>query len=90
LSGEHAEEYSAIGTLRRDRHLLGMISKRDPADYCFAVMRRGTLAKPWRWEIYRAGQTYPVERSPVLFESMAQAVREGKKALAEFLDKRAA
>ena len=85
-----AGKLPTIGTLRRDRHLLGMISKRDPADYCFAVRRRGTLQKPWRWEIYRAGQSYPVERSPVLFESMGQAVREGKKALAEFLDKRAA
>jgi len=66
-----------------------MITRLDPSDYCFAVRRRGTLAKPWRWEIYRAGQSNPVKRSPVFFESMAQAIREGKKALGEFLDKRA-
>jgi hypothetical protein len=67
-----------------------MISILDQTDYRFAVKRRGTHSKPWRWEIYRAGQSNPIGRSPVFFESMAQATREGKKALAEFLGERAA
>jgi hypothetical protein len=62
----------------------------DPADYSFVVKRRGTPQKPWRWEIYRAGTSAPVERSPVFFESMAEAAKQGKKALAQFLVKQAA
>jgi hypothetical protein len=61
----------------------------DPADYSFVVKRRGNLPKPWRWEIYCAGRA-PVERSPVCFESMTEAIKEGKKALGHFLAKRAA
>jgi hypothetical protein len=62
----------------------------DPADYSFVVKRRGNLPKPWRWEIYCAGRSAPVERSPVGFESMTEAIKEGKKALGHFLAKRAA
>jgi hypothetical protein len=62
----------------------------DPADYSFVVKRRGNPPKPWRWEIYCAGKVVPVERSPVFFESMAEAAKEGKKALAHLLAKQAA
>jgi len=62
----------------------------DPADYSFVVKRRGTPEKPWRWEIYCAGKSAPLERSPVFFESMAEAAKDGKKALGQFLAKRAA
>ena len=54
----------------------------DPTDYSLAVKRRGRSAKPWRWEIYRPCKTVPVERSAIFFESMAEAAKEGKKALA--------
>jgi hypothetical protein len=54
------------------------------------VKRRGSPAKPWRWEIYRAGRSGLVECSPDFFESMAEAAKEGKKALARFLVKQAA
>ena len=54
----------------------------DPADYSVAVKRRGSPVKPWRWEIYSPCKTVPVERSSVFFESMAEAAREGKRALA--------
>jgi hypothetical protein len=54
----------------------------DPADYSLAVKRRGRPAKPWRWEIYCPCKTVPVERSSDFFESMAEAAKEGKKALA--------
>ncbi len=59
----------------------------DPADYSFVIKRRGSPPKPWRWEIYRAGTAVPIERSPV---SMAEAAKEGKKALAHLLAKQAA
>jgi hypothetical protein len=59
----------------------------DPTDYSVVVKLRGTQPKPWRWEIYCAGKAGPVERSPVFFESMAAAVKEGKKALAHLLAK---
>jgi hypothetical protein len=54
----------------------------DPADYSLAVKRRGRPAKPWRWEIYCPCKTVPVERSAIFFESMAEAAKEGKRALA--------
>ena len=69
---------------------LRRVMKLDPTDYSFAVKRRGSLPTIWRWEIYRAGKSDPVKRSAVLFESMAQATREGKKALADLLAGRAA
>ena len=62
----------------------------DPADYSFVGKRRGNPPKPWRWENYCAGKAVPVERSPVFFESMAEAAKEGKKALARLLVKQAA
>ena len=62
----------------------------DPADYSFVIKRRGSPPNPWRWEIYRAGTAIPIERSPVFFESMAEAAKEGKKALAQLLAKRVA
>ena len=62
----------------------------DPADYSFVVKRRGNPPKPWRWEIYRAGKNDPVGRSAVFFESMAEALKEGKKAFAHFLTKQQA
>jgi hypothetical protein len=60
----------------------------DPSDYSFVVKRRGSPPKPWRWEIYCAGRSGPVERSPGFFESMAEAAKEGKKALGRFLANR--
>jgi hypothetical protein len=59
----------------------------DPSDYSFVVKRRGSPAKPWRLEIYCAGRSGPVERSPGFFESMAEAAKEGKKALGRLLAK---
>ena len=64
--------------------------KFDPADYSFAVKLRGAPPKPWRWEIYCACKAAPVERSPIFFESMTEATKAGKKALAHLLAKQAA
>jgi hypothetical protein len=62
--------------------------KLDPADYSFVVKRRGGPAKPWTWEIYRACKGVPIDRSPIFFESMAEASKAGKQALAHLLAKR--
>lgn len=60
----------------------------NPADYSIVVKLRGTPPKPWRWEIYRAGRRGgPIKSSAVLFETMTEATREGKKALAQLLAK---
>ena len=61
--------------------------KFDPNDYSVVVKLRGSPAKPWRWEIYCACKSVPVERSSVFFESMSGANRAGKKALAHLLAK---
>jgi hypothetical protein len=52
-----------------------------------ATIDQGIRVVPWRWEIYCAGKPAPVERSPVFFESMAEAIKEGKEALAHLLAK---
>ena len=54
---------------------------RDHSDFSVAVKHRGEAPKPWRWEIYRAGRSSPIERSEVFFESMSAAGRAGKAAL---------
>jgi hypothetical protein len=73
--------------LRASTFARAVIGEPDPADYSFVVKRRGGPSKPWRWEIYCACKAVPVERSPIFFESMAEAVKAGKKALADFLAK---
>jgi hypothetical protein len=62
----------------------------EPEDFSFVVKMRGTSAEPWVWEIHRAARSGPVERSPVFYKSMAEAIREGKKALARILKAKAA
>jgi hypothetical protein len=62
----------------------------DPSDYSFVVKIRAGPPKPWVWEIYRAGRSGPVKRSPIFFETMAEASKEGKKALERFRAKPAA
>src|SRR5262245_30038461 len=56
-------------------------------DYSVVVKLRGNPPKAWKWEIYRAGRWGPLESSPVFFENMAMAGKEGKKALARLLAK---
>jgi hypothetical protein len=46
---------------------------------------RASPPKPWRWEIYRAGRTIPIEHSEVFFESFAEANRAGKAAFRSLL-----
>ena len=51
-------------------------------DYTLAIKNRGRPPKPWRWEIYVAGKSKPVQQSE-FFETMSDATRAGKVALAE-------
>lgn len=59
----------------------------DPTDYSVVVKHRAPPPNPWRWEIYRAGRTSPVERSLIYFQSRGTASLAGQKALAQLLDK---
>lgn len=56
------------------------------ADFSVVVKNRARPPKPWRWEIYRAGRTSPVDHSEIYFESMSEASRAGKAALKLMLD----
>jgi len=58
-------------------------------DYTLAIKNKGRPPKPWRWEIYTAGKSKPVRQSE-FFETMSEATRTGKMALAELQAKRAA
>jgi hypothetical protein len=60
----------------------------EPADYSVVVKLRGSPPRAWTWEmIYRACRCGPLETSPIFFESMAVAAKEGKRALARLLAK---
>jgi hypothetical protein len=59
-----------------------------PADYSVVVKRRDPGEKPWRWEIWVAGKSRPIERSEQPFATMSEATREGKAAFKSFLAKR--
>ena len=50
-------------------------------DFAVVVKNRAKLPKPWQWEIYRAGRTSPISRSPEFFATVGDANRAGKKAL---------
>jgi hypothetical protein len=56
-------------------------------DYTLAIKNKGRPPKPWRWEIYLAGKSKPVRQSEFL-ETMSEATRTGKAALAEVRAKR--
>ena len=53
----------------------------DHLDFSVVVKNRAKPPKPWRWEIYRAGRTSPIQQSAVCFEFMTEASRAGKSAL---------
>jgi hypothetical protein len=58
-------------------------------DYTLAIKNKGRPPRPWRWEIYTAGKSKPVLQSE-FFETMSEATRTGKAALAELRTGRAA
>jgi hypothetical protein len=57
----------------------------DHADFSVVVKHRAPPPKSWRWEIYRAGRTSPIEHSAVFFASMTEANRAGRAALKALL-----
>jgi hypothetical protein len=66
----------------RSRHFCSiMISMLGYEDFSVVVKNRAKPPKPWRWEIYRAGRTSPIEYSQNYFETIGEANRAGKKAL---------
>jgi hypothetical protein len=62
-----------------------MIERFVSADYSVAVRRNRKPRDSWRWEIYRAGKSIPVERSQGYFQTMAAATRARKVALKQLL-----
>jgi hypothetical protein len=58
----------------------------NPSDYTLAIKNRGRSPKPWQWEINAAGKSKAVFQS-IFFETMSEATRAGKKALAKFRTK---
>ena len=59
----------------------------DRADYSVVVKNRAPAPISWRWEIYRAGRSIPIEQSSAYFQTMTTANRAGKEALKQLLDK---
>jgi hypothetical protein len=57
----------------------------DPTDFSVVVKNRAPPPKPWRWEIYRADRTSPIECSSVFYETVEAANRAGKAALKQLL-----
>jgi hypothetical protein len=61
----------------------------DSSDFTLAIKNKGRPPRSWRWEIYAAGKSKPVRQSE-FFETMSEATRAGKAALAELRANRAA
>ena len=57
------------------------------ADYSVVVKNRAPPPNAWRWEIYRAGNAYPIKVSSTYLASTAAAKRAGQDALKELLNK---
>ena len=58
------------------------VEKYAECNYALAIKNKGRPPKPWRWEIYTAGKSKPVLQSE-FFQTMSEATRTGKAALAE-------
>jgi hypothetical protein len=59
----------------------------DRTDYSVVVKNRAPPPKSWRWEIYRAGRSSPIQQSTSYFPTMVEASKAGKEALKQLLDK---
>jgi hypothetical protein len=53
----------------------------DHLDFSVVVKNRAKPPRQWKWEIYRAGRSSPIQQSIVCFDSMTEASRAGKTAL---------
>ena len=58
----------------------------DRTDYSVVVKNRAPPPNPWRWEIYRAGRSSPIQQSTSYFHTMVAASKAGKEALERLLD----
>ena len=64
------------------------VKRFEPSDYSVVVKNTAKDdPDPWRWEIYRAGRSSPVEQAAACFETITKAHRAGRDALKLFLDK---
>jgi hypothetical protein len=61
----------------------------EPIDYTLAIKNKGRPPKSWRWEIYAAGKSKAIQQSE-FFETMSEATRAGKAALAKMRASQAA
>jgi hypothetical protein len=59
----------------------------DNTDYSVVVKNRAPPPNSWGWEIYRAGMSSPIGKSPRIFRTMAAARKAGKAALKDLLAK---
>jgi hypothetical protein len=59
----------------------------DKTDYSVVVKLRAPPPNSWKWEIYRAGRSSPIEQASVYFHTMVAASKAGKEALKQLLDK---
>jgi hypothetical protein len=59
----------------------------DRTDYSFVVKSTKHPSAPWKWVIYCAGKSSPMQQSSVYFPTMAAASRAGKEALKQLLQK---
>ncbi len=57
----------------------------DQSDFSVVVKHRAPPPNSWRWEIYRAGRTSPIDRSANFFATMSEAQRAGTAALRSML-----
>jgi hypothetical protein len=67
-------------------HILSMPMPVNQSDYSVVVKLRAPPPNSWRWEIYRAGRSTPIEQATVCFDTVAAASRAGKEALKKLLD----
>jgi len=51
----------------------------DRTDYSVVVKNKAPLPKSWRWEIYRAGRSSPVEQSSIYFHTVVTPIRQEKR-----------
>jgi hypothetical protein len=67
--------------------LSGMYKETNQADFSVVIKAKGKPPAPWRWEIYRAGQSRAILQSSEFFPTMKAAKEAGKQALAELFEK---
>jgi hypothetical protein len=67
-------------------HILSMPMPVNQSGYSVVVKLRAPPPNSWRWEIYRAGRSTPIEQASVCFDTVAAASRAGKEALTKLLD----